>query len=147
MSARHSETKIWVCFCPLRGWRVAPPGMPRDMLAKMAENPYQPPEIAICTAADYPAEMPSLQPLLPLWRRVASVALITLGATFTPALLASPVAMAIWAYDPKTFAEARLFAVAALAEGLLGMAIVWLGFRLRRFPKTPATLRAEAVHV
>ena len=121
--------------------------MPRDMLAKMAENPYQPPEIAICTAAVYSAETAGPQPLLPLWRRVASVALITLGALMAPYVLVSPAAIALWSYDPKTFADARLFAAVALAEGLLGMAMIWGGFRLRRFPKTPATLRAEAVHV
>ncbi len=122
--------------------------MPRDMLAKMAENPYQPPEIAICTAAVYSAETVSPQPLLPLWRRVASVALITLGATFTPALLASPAAFVVRYLDLIGRAEPDyLISGAFLAEGLLALAMIWGGLRLRRFPKTPATLRAEAVHV
>lgn len=104
------------------------------MLAKMAENPYQPPEIALSTAADYPAETPGHRPLLPLWRRVVSVALITLGATFTPALLASPVAFVIRYFDLIGRGEPDyLMSAVFLAEGVLALAMIWLGFRLRRF--------------
>lgn len=103
----------------------------------MAENPFQPSEIALSTAADYPSETTNLRPLLSLWRRVVSVALITLGATFTPALLASPVAFVIRYFDLSGRGEPDyLMSVVFLAEGMLALAMIWLGFRLRRLPET-----------
>jgi hypothetical protein len=105
------------------------------MLAKMAENPYQPPENELSTAANYAAKMPGSRPLLPLWRRVISVSLITLGGLMSLGLLASPVEMCAWLYEPVSLGEPGVLLPAVhLAEGLLGVAMIWGGFRLRRIP-------------
>ncbi len=72
------------------------------------------------------------------------MALITLGATFAPAILASPVAMAIWAYDPRANAEVAIPAAVALAEGLLGLAMIWGGFRPRRMPESAVDFAVQS---
>ena len=81
----------------------------------MTENPYQPPEISL-------PPPPVSRPLLPLWRRVASVALITLGAVGTLALPANPV------------------------MGVIGLVLVFLGSGLRTLPKSTATRAVDGVH-
>lgn len=105
----------------------------------MAENPYQPPETTIPAEPRPTARPPSPAPLLPLWRRVVSVTLITLGATFTPDLLASPVAFGIWLFDLTGHGEPHvLLSAVFLIEGLLAVAMIWGGFRLRRRKNLPA---------
>jgi hypothetical protein len=71
---------------------------------------------------------------------VVSVSLITLGALLAPYVLVGPAAIALWSYDPKAFADFPVFAAIALVEGLLGVAMVWGGFRLRRRPESAKEL-------
>ncbi|MBX9791522.1 MAG: hypothetical protein K2Y37_21590 [Pirellulales bacterium] len=96
----------------------------------MTENPYEPPDVATLPP-------PIRQPLLPLWRRVVSVTLVTLGVVMTPALLASPLAFGIWLFDLIGHGEPHyLMSVGFLAEGLLAVAMIWGGIRLRRTTKS-----------
>ncbi|MGD9645443.1 MAG: hypothetical protein AB7U73_07005 [Pirellulales bacterium] len=106
----------------------------------MAENPYQPHDSPLLA-------MTAPRPRLPLGRRVVSVALITLGATFTPALLASPLVFCIWLFDPTGHGEPLLrISAVFLAEGIVAVAMIWGGIRLRRFPESAATLATQAAH-
>lgn len=73
-------------------------------MPEMTENPYQPPESPLPPA-------PISRPVLPLWRRVVSVALITLGVIGTVSLPSNPVV------------------------GGLGLVLIFLSFGLRRLPK------------
>ena len=111
----------------------------------MAENPYQPPDTTVSTAADRPVGIPSPTPLLSLWRRIISVLLITLGALMSLGLLASPVEMCVWLYEPAALGEPGvLLPVVHLTEGLLGVAMIWGGFRLRRMPESGQTKAQSA---
>lgn len=106
----------------------------------MTENPYEPPEVATLPP-------PIRQPLLPLCRRMVSVALVTLGVVLTPALLASPVAFGIWLFDLTGHGEPHyLMSVGFLAEGLLAVAMIWGGIHLRRMPRSRAALARQAAH-
>ena len=103
----------------------------------MTENPYEPPEVATLRPM-------VRQPLLPLWRRVVSVALLTLGGLMAPYSIASPVATTVWAFDPLANTEWGLAAVAASVQGLIGLVMIWGGIRLRKAPQSPPPLACLA---